>query len=150
MLSKVDKSAIIHIMKSSFDLDDVLEAINLPVASRRVYKSLLELGSVTPATLAQSLQMPRPSVYDQLRVLKLRGLVIDKDIDNKTFYSVSPLEDIEKILEDQISSNKSILEDFKLAKSNLKWKSQSKAKIRFFETQEAIERSLYNMLFSKI
>lgn len=136
-------------MKSKLDIDEVLRTIDVPASAWRVYKSLLKEGEVLPSTLSKSLNMPRASVYDQLRYLKDRGLVVDKDIDNKSFYSVAPLEDIESILEENIKHNQNILRDFKLAKSDLKLKDTNQAKIRFFETRESIERSLYNMLFSR-
>ena len=60
-------------MKSKLDIDEVLRTIDVPASAWRVYKSLLKEGEVLPSTLSKSLNMPRASVYDQLRYLKDRG-----------------------------------------------------------------------------
>lgn len=81
--------------------------------------------------------------------LKDRGVIIEKEIENKTNYCVNDIDDIEEILKKEIEKRDIALKQFKVLKKEIKFVETKKAKVRFFETRESLYRTLRGTLFAK-
>lgn len=131
------------------DLRQILSSLDIPYPASKIYKELLESGENTPATLSKKLNIKRTSVYDYLKLLKSKGLILEKDVDNKTYFLVGNINDVEFLIKEQIKKQKENLEDFLNIKNNLDVKETSQAKIKFFDNKENLKLVLYNTLFTR-
>ena len=136
-------------MNSNEDLDLILKSLKLGTASRRVYSELLMYGQSTASRLSSALDMPRPSVYDQLKLLMAKSLVYEKEIDGKAYFLAGGLSDIEDMLRAEAMQRVKALADFKEIKKSIKVTESRPARIKFYESRETIVKSLQSMLLSK-
>jgi sugar-specific transcriptional regulator TrmB len=60
-------------------LDKILHELNLPLQAQKIFTSLLEKGPSTARLVAERLGIPRPSVYDNIKILIQHGLVSERD-----------------------------------------------------------------------
>lgn len=130
-------------------IEDLLIKLGLSVPESKIYKELMERGELPANELANILNIPRPSVYDYVKNLKKKNLILEKEIDNKTFFLINNIKDIESLLKNKISEDERLLNDWKSIKNNLNVKKVTKAKIKFFENKAGLQSILDLMLFSK-
>lgn len=136
-------------MEDDFNLDKILKLLNISVSARRVYIEILQSGEVTPSSIARSLSMARPSVYDQLKILKDKALIVEKEIDSKTYYLVNDVKDIIGMLDKNIKTNQEALTNFKKLLPTITKKEEVSPKIKFFYSKESIQRCISNFLYAK-
>lgn len=134
----------------STTLESILHDLDLPVTSSKIYRELLQNGETTARLLSIRLHITRPSTYDHLAILKKKGLVVEKKIENKTFFVVGDISYISHILTDKIS----ILTDHEKAfrtmlPSLLKQPKSGTPVIKFFEGKEGLSYLLHDLLWSK-
>ena len=78
-LCLANNSLAAHISTS---IESILRDLDLPPTSSKIYQDLLENGEATVRLLSDLLYLTRPSTYDLLAIPKLRGLIIERKIDN--------------------------------------------------------------------
>ncbi len=129
-------------------ISGVLEEIGIPKSSREVYLSLLKHGESTAQTVAKRTGITRTSIYDQIKVLKKYNLVVERELDGKTYFGAGDVRQINHILEDNIERlemGKQILN--KNMDSLIKQAHTVQPKIRFFEGREGVQQMLRDMLW---
>lgn len=83
-------------------IDAILHAINLKPEGIRLYRILLESGAMTAGALAKLAGLARPSVYDHLKQLQVKGLARQSmRFGVKRFHAARP-EQIGLILDERI------------------------------------------------
>ncbi len=113
-----------------------------------VYQELSKQKKITARTLAELAGIPRPSVYDHLKILQKSGLVVELEIENKKYFQIDDPKILSKLIEEKIN-------DLELEKRNIKEiisesaKSQSgiEAKIKFYEGREGFRQVLNDVLW---
>lgn len=131
-------------------LNTILQELGLGENSIKVYLKLLDLGAVTARQLADNLNMPRPSVYDNLKILIKKGLVIELEQENKKIFDPADLKVLPRLLEDKISNLKKQEKEIKKLLPNLSKKLTTiEPKIRFFNGAEGIKQVLSDLLWQK-
>jgi HTH-type transcriptional regulator, sugar sensing transcriptional regulator len=108
-------------------IENILENLGFSNNSIRVYSRLLEVGPSSAGYLAAVLGLPRPTVYDHLKLLMNQGLVIDKEQDNKRLFLVDDFKNIEKMIKER---QEKLKESEKILRHNLP---QLDKQIKFFE-----------------
>ncbi len=83
--------------------DKIFEELNIPENSRRVFKDLVESGGSTARKISERLDIPRPSVYDNLKILIEKGLVTESYEDNKKYFFVDNIENILELIQEKIN-----------------------------------------------
>lgn len=68
-------------------LEVILKQLGLGEQTAEVYQYLLTQKKAPARQIADALSISRPSVYDHLKVLMKEGLVIERDIENKKYFS---------------------------------------------------------------
>lgn len=129
-------------------LDNALTDLGLIQSARTVFISLLTDGEATARVLTKRTGLTRPSVYDQLRDLRNRGLVFERDIEGKTFFTATEVSKLDGLLRDKIeeleTSRETLLEDL----PSLLAQAQSvQPKIQFFEGKEGVQQMMKDMLW---
>ena len=79
-------------------IEQILKNLDVPEPASRIYSRLLQLGRTTARHLAENLGLPRPSVYDQLKLLIKLGLVSELEIDNKKYFQPDDPKNISHLL----------------------------------------------------
>jgi sugar-specific transcriptional regulator TrmB len=100
--------------------------------------------------LAENLNIPRPSVYDNLKVLIQNGLVVEKEEDNKKIFSVDNLNNLPKLIQRKIEVLQ--IEEKKItdALPNMIRQVRSvEPKIRFYSGVDGIKQVLRDLLWYK-
>lgn len=134
----------------STTLESILHDLDLPVTSSKIYRELLENGETTARLLSTRLDITRPSTYDHLNILKKKGLVVEKKIENKTFFSVGDATRISHALTDKISVLTDHEKAFRMMLPSLLKQSHSDTPvIQFFEGKEGLSHLLHDLLWSK-
>jgi sugar-specific transcriptional regulator TrmB len=131
-------------------LDSILQDLDLPPTSTKIYKDLLEHGQSPARTLSLRLRITRPSTYDHLAILKKKGLIIEKKIENKTYFNISDVHEIKNALQEKIAILTEHEEVFSSMLPALLKQSKSEAPvIKFFEGVAGLSHLLHDVLWSK-
>ncbi len=129
-------------------IHSLLSLLDLSTKAREVYLCLLSLGDCTARTLSLRLNLSRPSVYDQLKILINLGLVIEKDLDGTKLFTPGDLSIIERLLEEKRQKlERGKQELIELLPTIQKASSFSSPRIRFVEGADNLSRLLYELLF---
>lgn len=129
-------------------LTSILTELGLSDFEQTIYLSLLREGQATARMLSARTTITRPSVYDQLKLLRGRGLVVELDIDGKTYFSPTPVETLDILMADRIDRLETGRATLKaalpaiLANNNL-----IQPKIRFFEGRAGLQQLMKDMLW---
>ncbi len=83
--------------------DKIFEELNIPENPRRVFKDLIESGPSTARKISERLDIPRPSIYDHLKILIEKGIVTERLGDNKKIFVIDNAENILDLIQDKIN-----------------------------------------------
>jgi predicted DNA-binding protein YlxM (UPF0122 family) len=126
----------------------LFEDLGLSENARRVYLQLIENGAASARMLAENLNIPRPSVYDNLNVLMQKSLVIERYEDNKKLFQVDDLKNLPRLLSDKMSVlAKEQQELEKLLPTLLSETHTIEPKIKFYSGVEGVQQVLKDMLW---
>jgi HTH-type transcriptional regulator, sugar sensing transcriptional regulator len=130
------------------NIKEILSGINIPFPAQKVYVSLLEDGKATARTLSHRTGITRTSIYDQLKVLLSKGLIIERDIEGAAIFEVGDVRQLSILLDDQVGKLSSQQEYLAKNMNSLVNKSQSvQPKIRFFEGKDGAKQLLKDILW---
>ena len=130
-------------------LESILKDLDLHPTSSKIYRELLESGETTARLLSDRLRVTRPSTYDHLAILKKRGLVVERKVDNKTFFAVDDVGHIGHALNEKIDVLTEHEKIFRtMLPSLLKQSKTSTPVVKFFEGEPGLEQILYDVLWS--
>jgi len=87
-------------------LQKTFSKLGLSSATHTVYMRLLEKGSCSAHQLADWTDLRRTSVYDHLKVLIQKGLVVERYDQGKRIFSVDDPQNLPKLLDENIESLK--------------------------------------------
>ena len=109
---------------------------------------LLETGHSSARQLAENLNIPRPTVYDNLKLLIKNSLVVEKEEENKKIFGIDDVKNLQNLITLKIDSLKSdqqkiidVLPDLKLGFKSLE------PKIKFYSGTEGIKQVLKDLLW---
>lgn len=88
-------------------VEKTLKELGFAENTIKTYIRLLELGSATARQLAENIGMPRPSIYDHLRILLEQGLIVEQNENNKKMFKISDINNLKQLIKDKIESLKS-------------------------------------------
>lgn len=129
-------------------LKKVFKDLGFSEITAQVYSELSKQKKATARTLSELVGIPRPSVYDHLKILQKNGLIVELEVENKKYFQIDDPKILSKLIEEKI-------EDLELEKKNIKdiiahsAKSQNgmEAKIKFFEGREGFRQVLNDVLW---
>lgn len=130
------------------NIKKILSGIRIPFPAQKVYVSLLEEGKATARTLAHRTGITRTSIYDQLKTLLFKGLIVERDVEGAAVFEIGDARRLAVLLDDQ-AEKLSAQRDY-LAKNmnSLIDKTQSvQPKIRFFEGKDGAKQLMKDILW---
>ena len=129
-------------------LKNILTRLGLNDPEQVVYLSLLREGQATARMLSARTNITRPSVYDQLKLLRARGLVVELDIDGKTYFSATNPEQLEILMSDKIEELEAGRETLIAVLPALtQHDTLVQPKVRFFEGRAGLQQLMKDMLW---
>ncbi|MCF7865528.1 MAG: hypothetical protein K9M11_03410 [Candidatus Pacebacteria bacterium] len=135
---------------SNEQLEEVLTSLDLPPISRKIYMRLLGNKSLNARMLAEALDIPRPSVYDHIRILQNKNLIIPKKQDGKLFFSANDPHHIQSLIDLQEAKYKEMKKVFGNLLPRLKTDVRSvDPKIQFFSGIEGVKSVQNDILWCK-
>jgi HTH-type transcriptional regulator, sugar sensing transcriptional regulator len=129
-------------------IQKILTHLGLGDGAQKIYLSLLRDGKATPRLLAQRTGVTRPSVYDHLKVLMARDLIVELDIEGKATFALGDINRLDAALREEIEV---IEEGRKLFKETLPTLLASldhvQPRVRFFEGKEGVMQLMKDILW---
>jgi sugar-specific transcriptional regulator TrmB len=108
-----------------------------------VYIQLLEKGSCSARQLADRVAIPRTSVYDHLKLLIQKGLVVERFDEGRSIFGVDAPENLPKLIDEEIESLKNNRQKIvDLLPTLFKNTSTVEPKIRFYSGVEGLRHVL--------
>lgn len=131
-------------------LRQIFEDLGLSDNAHRIYAHLLENGACSVRILSQTLNIPRPSVYDTLNVLIKNGLVLEREEENKKFFQIDDAENLSRLLAERAAKLDTRRKEFEKALPGLaKGMTSVEPRIRFYAGVEGVKQVLNNVLLTK-
>lgn len=131
-------------------ISDLLHDVGLPENAIRVYLRLAETGSASARQLAENLNLPRTTIYDNLRFLFEGGLIVEQDEKDKKMFGIDDTKNLLhfvktkiELLEDREKKIKELLPDLPVNARTLD------PKIKFYSGTEGMKQALKDMLWYK-
>jgi sugar-specific transcriptional regulator TrmB len=129
-------------------LHKILLHLGIPENAHRVYLHLVEKGPTSARQLAENLNMPRPSVYDNLELLMKRGLVVDRYEENRKMFQVDDVKNLSRLIQEKMDALRRDEQEFNTLLPNLARQTKTiEPKIRFYSGVEGVRHVLQDMLW---
>jgi sugar-specific transcriptional regulator TrmB len=137
-------------MSDTVTLETILRDLDLHPTSSKIYRELLENGQASARILSLRLKVTRPSTYDHLAILKKKGLIVEKKIENKTLFSVDDVRHVGQAIIGKIETLREHEKMFSTMLPALLVQTKTDAPvIKFFEGQEGVTHLMHDLLWSK-
>ncbi|TAK57954.1 hypothetical protein EPO17_00660 [Patescibacteria group bacterium] len=99
--SNIDK--ICSLCYAGYMLQKLFKEIGLSENTRSVYSYLLEHGASSARQIADGLGIPRPSVYDQITILKSHDLATERIQENKKLFQIDDIKNLPRLIKEKIA-----------------------------------------------
>ncbi len=130
--------------------DKIFRELNLSENAQRVFSDLLDKGPSTARLVAERLDIPRPSVYDNIKVLIQNGLVTEHEEGNTKIFSVDDINNIPNILQTRIDTLQAEKDTFKkLLPSLLKQTHTIEPKIKTYSGRQGLEQVMNHIMWNR-
>lgn len=130
------------------NIKEILASINLSEPAQAIYLDLLENGKATARTLSLRTGITRTSIYDHIKILRTRGLVVERAVEGSTLFEISDARQLTVLLNDQAERLQAQQAFLKNNLASLIDKSQStQPKVRFFEGPDGVKQLLKDILW---
>ncbi|MFZ2193283.1 MAG: helix-turn-helix domain-containing protein [Candidatus Moraniibacteriota bacterium] len=130
------------------NIKGILASINIPISAQEIYIALLENGKATARVLSHRTGITRTSIYDQIKILRTKGLIVERSIEGTTIFEIGDARQLSILLNEQAEKLQEQQNFLKKNITNLINKSQSlQPKIRFFEGQDGVKQLFKDILW---
>ena len=129
-------------------IETILQNLGIPENSIRIYARLLECGYSNARQLAENLNLPRPTVYDNLKLLINNGLVTEKEEDNKKLFGIDDTRNLQNLARTKIEKLKISEQQIIDILPSLNGKTKTlQPKIKFYSGVDGIKQVLRDLLW---
>jgi sugar-specific transcriptional regulator TrmB len=127
----------------------IFRELNLAELTERVFNELVSKGPSTARQLAERLALPRPSVYDHLKILIQKGLITEKNQENKKIFLVDDLKNISELLGSKIKDLETEKKEFEKVLPTLLGKTSFiEPQIKFYSGKEGVKQVLNHIMWN--
>ncbi|MFZ2310235.1 MAG: helix-turn-helix domain-containing protein [Patescibacteria group bacterium] len=131
-------------------LNKILKELGFSDNTIKIYNRLIEVGYSSARQLAENLNLPRPTVYDNLKLLMDNELVVEKMEESKKLFGVDDIKNLKHLVRskiEELKNNEKMIEEL-LPGLKLKTKALE-PKIKFYNGSEGIKKVLKDLLWYK-
>jgi len=127
---------------------NLFKELGLSKLLQTIYIYLLQNGASSARQLAENLNIPRPSVYDNLKVLIQKGLVTERSEENKKIFQVDNLENLPQLVKTKIDTLEKERKELEKILPTLAQNFDSiEPKIKFYSGVEGVKQVLNDVLW---
>ena len=129
-------------------LNQIFKNLGFSETAYRIYLRLLEVEHSSARQLAENLNLPRPTIYDNLKLLIKNDLVLEKEEENKKVFKIDDTKNLlhlAKNKKEEIIKNEKEIESL-LPKLAVKSRDYE-PKIKFYAGAEGIKQVLRDLLW---
>ncbi len=131
-------------------LQHILRELNLSEPAISVYITLLQRGASSAKQLANILNIPRPSIYDYLKMLEVKGLVVERIEERRKVFQADDTRKVTVLLEDKVTKLRNDIKDFtQLLPSLLTQSNLIEPKIKFYPGVKGLKQAFSEVLLEK-
>lgn len=128
-------------------LKSALDDLGIIESAQKIYISLLRDGDAAARLLSKRTGITRPSVYDQIKELRAKGLIAERNMEGKTYFSASDIKQLDRLLEEKIEKLETGRNTLNEVISQLAKTQSTQPKIRFFEGSNGAQQLLKDILW---
>lgn len=122
--------------------------LGLPEITYLIYHRLLESGASPARQLAENLGIPRPTIYDNLKLLIQKGLITEHSEENKKIFQVNDLKILPQLLDIRIEELKEQKKEInQILPDLIKNLKTIEPKIKFYSGVDGIKSVLRELLW---
>ena len=128
----------------------IFDELGLSAITQRVFSEIVDKGPRTARQLAEGLDIPRPSVYDHLKILIKKGLVVERQEESKKIFSIDDIKNIRELLGDKIKALEQEKKQFEDSlPSLLKKVSFIEPQIKFYSGREGMKQVMNHIMINR-
>jgi len=128
----------------------IFEELGLSPITQRVFDELLQKGPTTARLLASRIGIPRPSVYDHLKILKENGLVMERREESRKVFCIDDVRNVQELLDSKIRELESEREKFKVSLPSLLKKTNFvEPQIKFYTGKEGVKQVMNHIMLNR-
>jgi len=128
-------------------IETLFQELGFSEISATIYQHLFQHGSLSARQLALQLDLPRPTVYDNLETLINAGLVTAKEENGKKFFGLEEVKNLKRILQAKIASLRKNEMDLQELLAQAETKRPLEPKTKFYSGANGIRQVLKDMLW---
>ena len=127
-------------------ISEVLKDLGIPKNAILAYERLFELGGATARKLAENLGIPRSSIYDNLKILQQKGLIVESEKDGKKIFQVDNPDNIKRLIDVAIHRLQEKQKNLRTLLPTLQKQAFSvEPRIKFYSGKEGVAQVLYDL-----
>jgi sugar-specific transcriptional regulator TrmB len=131
-------------------ISKVFQQLGIPENAIHVYEQLMSGGALTARQLSEQLGLPRPSVYDYLKLLQRHGLVVERSQDNKKVFQLDDVRHLPQLVQQKIEQLASAEKQLRRDLPQLLKRSQSvEPKIKFYPGVDGVKQIFLDALWEE-
>jgi sugar-specific transcriptional regulator TrmB len=128
----------------------IFQELGLSAITERVFNELISRGPSSARQLADWVGIPRPSVYDHIKILMSKGLVTERKEEGKSLFCLDDIGNIEELLDYKIKALESEKSKFRASLQALKSKTHSvEPQIKFYSGKEGVKQVMNHIMLNR-
>jgi sugar-specific transcriptional regulator TrmB len=128
----------------------VFHELGLSEITQKVFNDLVANGATTASKLADRVGIPRPSVYDHLKILIKNGLVTERKEEYRKVFQIDDVRNIQEMLSDKIRALETEKKQFELSLPSLLQKVVFiEPQIKFYSGKDGMKQVLNHIMLNR-
>jgi len=128
----------------------IFQELGIAEITQKVFNDLVANGATTASKLADRVGIPRPSVYDHLKILIKKGLVTERKEEYKKVFQIDDVRNIQELLNDKIKALEVEKKQFELSLPSLLQKvAFVEPQIKFYSGKDGMKQVLNHIMLNR-
>jgi sugar-specific transcriptional regulator TrmB len=128
----------------------VFQELGLSDITGKVFNDLVANGATVASKVADRVGIPRPSVYDHLKILISKGLVTERKEEYKKIFQIDNVQNIQELLADKIKVLENEKKQFELSLPSLLQKvAFVEPQIKFYTGKEGMKQVMNQIMLNR-
>lgn len=128
----------------------IFQELGLSEITQKVFNDLVANGATTASKLADRVGIPRPSVYDHLKILIQKGLVTEKKEEYRKVFQIDDVRNIQELLNDKIKALENEKKQFELSLPSLLQKTAFlEPQVKFYSGKDGMKQVMNHIMLNR-
>ena len=128
----------------------IFQELGLSEITQNVFNDLVANGATTASKLADRVGIPRPSVYDHLKILIKNGLVTEKKEEYRKVFQIDDVRNIQELLTDKIKVLEAEKKQFELSLPSLLQKvAFLEPQVKFYTGKDGVKQVMNHIMLNR-